>query len=176
MDLQEQSSSHHHPPAGSNESSPSPSAAKNQKRSRWKFLGSNVSIGTMAVVTIVVLYAFVHRVFLELPVDPGIIVAGRVHIIQLNVLNGTDASRLAQRTTDYLRARGFDVVEMGNSSIKNVEFTRVIDRAGNLEAAHQVAEALGVSIERVSQELDPTLYLDVSVIVGNDFEKLRPFQ
>lgn len=102
-------------------------------------------------------------------------VAGKTHTIQLNVLNGTDAPKLAQRTTDYLRARGFDVVEMGNAPGKSIQHTRVIDRAGSLEAAKQVAEALGVPQEHVTQEIDPTLYLDVSVVIGNDYQSLKPF-
>jgi len=52
----------------------------------------------------------------------------------------------------------------------------VIDRIGNLEAAQNVAEALGIPSERVRQDLKPQYYLDASVVIGRDYEQLRPFQ
>jgi hypothetical protein len=108
--------------------------------------------------------------------DPDVAVGGRVHVIQLDVLNGSGQPRLAQRVTDYLRARGFDVVELGNYRTSDVEETMVLDRAGNLQAAQQVAAALGLPAERAVQRLDKTLYLDVTVIIGRDFQRLKPLQ
>ncbi len=95
--------------------------------------------------------------------------------IQMDVLNGTGESRLAQRLTDYLRSRGFDVVETGNYR-EELEKTLVIDRAGNSQAALQVAQALGIPNNQVMQKVDKNLYLDVSVFVGKDYRTLRPFR
>jgi hypothetical protein len=106
---------------------------------------------------------------------PEVVVGGRTRVIQLDVLNGAGQPKLAQRVTDYLRARGFDVVEMGNYSTNDVEATMVLDRAGNLDAAKQVASALGVSEEQVHQKIDRSLYLDVSVILGKDYARLKVF-
>lgn len=101
---------------------------------------------------------------------------GKLHTIQLDVLNGSGTPKLSQRFTDYLRSRGFDVVEMGNYKDSRVERTRVIDRVGNLAAAQQVAQALGVPKDRVTQEVDRTMYLDVSVVIGKDYRSLKPLK
>ncbi len=98
---------------------------------------------------------------------------GRTQAIQLDVLNGTKEVKLAQRVTDYLRSQGFDVVEMGNYKSSSVESTLVLDRTGNLDAARQVAEVLGVPESNVKTSVDKSLFLDVSVIVGNDFKQLK---
>jgi hypothetical protein len=65
---------------------------------------------------------------------------------------------------------------MGNYKDSRVDFTRVIDRVGQLTAAQQVAEALGVPKERVTQEIDRNLYLDVSVVIGKDYKSLKPLK
>ena len=124
----------------------------------------------------VLIWAFVNRIFLDPPVEPETVIAGKTHTIQLDVLNGSGVPKLSQRFTDYLRARGFDVVEMGNYKDSKVENTRVIDRAGHLEAAQQVAEALGVPKTAVVQQIDRNAYLDVSVVIGKDFRLLKPFK
>lgn len=97
-------------------------------------------------------------------------------IIQVEVRNGAGIDELATRTTEYLRDQGFDVVDVGNYSSFDKKKSVVIDRIGNLEAAREVAEALGLPPDRVRQEIRPTYYLDASVIIGHDYEQLRPFQ
>jgi hypothetical protein len=128
-----------------------------------------------AVVTLLVLFAL--RSFLNNPdLEPEIRHDGRTRAIQLDVLNGTGEPKLAQRATDFLRARGFDVVEIGNVKDAGVEATLVIDRVGNIEAANLVAAALGVSEANVTQRIDKNLFLDVSVILGSDYKQLKAFQ
>jgi hypothetical protein len=39
-----------------------------------------------------------------------------------------------------------------------------------------VAEALGLPPERVRREVRRQYYLDASVIIGDDYKQLRPFQ
>lgn len=158
---------------------PQPEAGKRSRRARrWKFnvagLGRNGTLLLFSGLVLILLYAFVHRVFLAPPVEPEVVVDGKEHVIQLDVLNGSGVSKLAQRFTDYLRARGFDVVEMGNYKESNVSTTLVLDRSGNLQAAEQVAEALGIPRERVRQQIDRHAYLDVTVIIGKDFRSLKP--
>ena len=70
-------------------------------------------------------------------------------IIQMDVLNGCGVSGVADRFTDYLRAHGFDVVELGNYKINgqinyNIDETFVIDRIGNKANAIKIAESLGI--------------------------------
>ncbi|MBM4159798.1 MAG: LytR family transcriptional regulator [Ignavibacteria bacterium] len=151
---------------------------KRSKRSpsAWKRLTGSAALVGFGVVVLILAYSFVYRAFIDPPVEPEIMQGSRTHVIQLDVLNATGTPKLSQRFTDYLRARGFDVVEIGNYRESDLAFTRVIDRAGNMQAAHQVARALGVSDQRVVQEIDRNRYLDVTVVIGKDFRSLKPMQ
>ncbi len=151
-----------------------PNAKKRRKLLSWKGIGSNGPIFVFAVVVVVLIWSFVNRAFIDPPVKPETVQGGKTHTIQLDVLNGSGVPKLSQRFTDYLRARGFDVVEMGNYKDSKVENTRVIDRAGHPEAARQVAEALGVPKTAITQQIDRNAYLDVTVVIGKDFRLLKP--
>jgi hypothetical protein len=127
----------------------------------------------------VLLYAFASRTVFtgpspERPASDTSELVGQ--IIQVEIRNGAGVDHLAERTTQYLRDRGFDVVDVGNHSSFDQEHSVVIDRVGNPEAARNVAEALGIPPSRVQQEIRPAYYLDASVILGHDYEQLRPFQ
>ena len=92
--------------------------------------------------------------------------------VRVEVLNAAGIPRLAQRGTDLLRDRGFDVVFYGNASGYPPDSSLVVDRVGDLAAAMAVAEAIG--IERVRLDPDSTLYLEVTVILGRDWEGQAP--
>lgn len=94
-------------------------------------------------------------------------------IIQIEVLNGCGVSGIANSYTKLLRANGFDVVETGNFETFDLQETIIISRSGVMTNAHRVANALGVSEKNVIRESSPDYYLDVSVIIGNDYEKLN---
>jgi hypothetical protein len=158
-------------------STPQPVAPRQRIRKKpfqWKSAGSNGLFILFGLIVIVLAYSFINRIFIDPPVNAETNRGGKTHTIQLDVLNGSGTPRLGQRFTDYLRARGFDVVEMGNFKESGVELTRVIDRSGDLTAARQVAEALGVPKARVIQQIDKNAYLDVSVVIGKDFKSLKP--
>ena len=63
---------------------------------------------------------------------------------------------------------------MKNYKTSNVAQTLVIDRVGDLAAARRVAASLGVAENNVIQQLNPDYFVDVSVVIGEDFQKLRP--
>jgi hypothetical protein len=96
--------------------------------------------------------------------------AGRVRV---QVLNATPTKGLARRATDVLRDRGYDVLEMGNAPRgTNPAASVVYDRVGNLEAARGVGAALGIA--RVETRRDPTLLLEVTVVLGSDWRAPGP--
>lgn len=95
-------------------------------------------------------------------------------IIQLDVLNGCGISGVADRFTDYLRYHNFDVVKVGNYISFNVDETFVIDRIGNKANAFKVAEALGIEKVKVIEQLNEDYFLDVSLVIGKDYYKLKP--
>ena len=94
--------------------------------------------------------------------------------IEVQVLNATGEKNLALEVTEYLRGRGFDVVELGNADMPQSAATVVIDRCGRPEPARRVAAALGVPSPQVVSKPDRGLYLDVTVVLGRDFRKLQP--
>ncbi|HEY9165178.1 MAG TPA: LytR C-terminal domain-containing protein [Candidatus Kryptonia bacterium] len=95
-------------------------------------------------------------------------------LIQVSVRNECGAADMAMVFTSYLRRRGFDVVEATNGEVFNRPNTTVIDASGNYTNALRVAEALGVNKTNVITKLDPRSYVDVEVLIGKDFQDLKP--
>ena len=98
------------------------------------------------------------------------------HSLEVEVLDGAGNMRAAQRMTNFLRAKGYDVVEMKKNNGDVEERTFLFDRSGNLDAAKKLATVLGVSQDKVFQKIDHTLYLDITVVVGKDYARLKAFQ
>jgi hypothetical protein len=83
--------------------------------------------------------------------------------IRVQVLNATTTRGLAQRATEYLRDRGFDVVDIGNNR-ERLDSTLVLDRSNHPEWARRVAAAMGGA--KVLARPDSSRYLDVTVLIG----------
>ena len=83
--------------------------------------------------------------------------------VKVQVLNGTKTRGLARRATQLLRDRGFDVVDMGNTSDSS-DTTLVYDLSGHPDWAERVARNFTPS--RVQMRPDSSRYLDVSVVLG----------
>ncbi|OGU70845.1 MAG: hypothetical protein A2V93_03130 [Ignavibacteria bacterium RBG_16_34_14] len=96
-------------------------------------------------------------------------------IIQLEVLNGCGITGIAEKLTNYLRQKDFDVVQVGNYTSFDIDNTLVVDRTGNKNNALKVAEALGIDSKNVIQQINNDYFLDVSLIIGKDFNRLEPF-
>lgn len=96
--------------------------------------------------------------------------------IQLEILNGTSQSGVASIFTDFLRKQGFDVVDYGNYQSTDEPKTLIIDRSGNSSKCKKIAGILGISEKQIIQQLNSTLYVDATVVIGKDFKELKPFQ
>jgi hypothetical protein len=158
----------HHTPR-----TPDPSTA--QSRSPLTRKQSRFVVAAVLLVGTAGLLAMVSGAFGGGDDDARIVVDERERSIQLDVVNAAGTSRLAQKLTEYLRSKGFDVVEIGTLR-DQLEKTLVIDRSGNAGAALRVAEAIGVLPDQVVQKIDRNLYLDVSVFIGKDYQTLKPFR
>ncbi len=95
-------------------------------------------------------------------------------VIQMDVLNGCGARGAGSKMTKMLRGMGFDVVELKNYSSFDVTETLVIDRVGNLAAARSVAGAIGVRESNVVQQINPDYFVDVTIVIGDDYLSLKP--
>lgn len=151
--------------------------AKSERESGSALL--NASLLILGLFVAVLLYALVVRVATPRS-DPHRAVDAPTHligdIIQVDVRNACGVSGLAGETRNFLRQQGFDVVEVGDHSNRDLAHSMVVDRAGDLRTAQKVARALGIPDDRVVQDIRESYYLDVSVLVGKDYEQLRPFR
>lgn len=145
----------------------------NEENPRHLFLNS--VIGFLGVLLFILIIALFSRILYPRIVadrtteDPALI----SEVIQLEVLNGCGITGIATRFTDRLREYGFDVVETGNYDHFDVSETFVISRSGQMENAYRVANALGISREQVIREQSPDFYLDVTLVIGTDYESLN---
>lgn len=146
------------------------------RSSRWLTVGILCLLATVGVMG----YFLLNRFVLAPPVDATIessdmlVRAGEQ--IQVNIMNGCGADGIARQAMDYLRARGFDVVEITNYDHFAVEHSFLIDRVGDTLSAHKVAYALGMPDSLIVEERDSTLYLRSSIVLGKDYAVLKPFQ
>jgi hypothetical protein len=85
--------------------------------------------------------------------------------VRVEVLNGGQRSGMARVATGELRDDGFDVVYFGNGSPRDSSV--VLARTDRVEFAREVADALG--IRTVLAEPDSNLYLDVTVVLGQEW-------
>jgi hypothetical protein len=97
-------------------------------------------------------------------------------IVQLEVLNGCGTSGIAEKFTDYLRSRNFDVVSRGNYRSFDIDNSFVIDRTGNVANAEKVADILGIDRKYIVQQMNNDYFLDVSLVIGRDFNNLKPLK
>ena len=96
--------------------------------------------------------------------------------IRIEVLNGCGVSGVAEKLTDSLRAKGFDVVRLGNYRTFEIANTILIDRNANIVNAEKVAMAVGLNSESIIQQVNPEYLLDVTFILGKDYKKLIPLK
>jgi len=84
------------------------------------------------------------------------------------VLNGCGEEDIGLLTTRYLRdpERGLDVVDFKNADSFDYEESIVVDRAGDMGAAMELARML--RIPNVIQQIPETPLVDIIIIVGAD--------
>lgn len=95
-------------------------------------------------------------------------------IIQVEVLNGCGVEGIASQFTNFLRDKNFDVVSIGNFKSDNMEETIIIDRIGNKANAEKLADVLGVSKMNIVEHLNKDYFLDATLVIGKDYNKLEP--
>jgi LCP family protein required for cell wall assembly len=87
---------------------------------------------------------------------------------RISVQNGTNVEGLAAGVQASLKAKGFDVVEVGNASGDHPH-TVIIDYHGRQQYTQALAAALGVPLTAINPALDANNPLDALVILGDDF-------
>ena len=136
----------------------------------------NSIIFVLAVVVIYMSYLLITKIHFKSSGDFSEVKKPIPSTVQVEVLNGCGVSGVADTLTDFLRNHHFDVVQIGNYISYDVEKSIVIDRTGNMINAFKVADSLGISRKNVIQQMNNNYLLDVSLIIGKDFNSLKPYQ
>jgi hypothetical protein len=140
----------------------------------WSF------VSMVVLIVLLLLWQFVMSALVNHPVSGELnktdLLVRKGERIQLNVWNGSGRMRLAQKFTDYLRARKFDVVEMENYRDTDVARTYIIDRVGDSLSSVKIAYALGVNDSLIRREIDTEEYVKADLIIGRDYEQLNPMK
>jgi hypothetical protein len=93
--------------------------------------------------------------------------------LRVEVLNGCGIERLALKVTDILREQGFNVVRIGNTGGEVHQETIVIERSSEaMEHAQYFSRRIGCA--NTGKDVDPALYVDITLILGQDYQKLFP--
>lgn len=148
---------------------------QSEKPSSIDSLFLNAAIGFLSILLIVLLVALSTRIIYPRIFNQRAEVKSQLisEIIQIEVLNGCGISGIANTYTNVLRSNGFDVVETGNFDHFNLQESIVISRSGVLDNAKRVAMALGIEEIHVIREESPDYFLDVTVVIGHDYEQLN---
>ncbi|MGA0833570.1 MAG: LytR C-terminal domain-containing protein [Candidatus Kapaibacteriota bacterium] len=132
-----------------------------------------IALGGAGMVVLAGAAIFVWRL-LNPPVIPYVETEGPRMVIQVDVVNASNVSRAGKRVMEFLRERGFDVVELSTAT-ELADSSMVIDRLGDRTSALKVATVLGIADSMVVSNLDSMLFVRASVIVGKDLRSLEPF-
>lgn len=96
--------------------------------------------------------------------------------IRVRVVNISGITGLARRTTQHLRAYGFDVIDFASAPTERGAATRIVVHTGHDEWGERVRKAMGKGTIR--SLLDSSRYTDLTVFVGDDWRSpaktLRP--
>ena len=88
--------------------------------------------------------------------------------IKMEILNGSGNPGQAQNLRNYFIEYGFNVVHYGNALRNDYESTMVVDRIGRPSLAKRIADI--INCKEVYTRVDDSLLVDVTIIIGNDFE------
>lgn len=140
-------------------------------RRRWQLRQWLVVVAVGSAVAVLVA-SLVWRFFVAASVDPRLDEAGDRRI-QVRVLNAAGVPQLARTVQQYLRRRGFDVVDVATAPALEPR-SSIVDHVGDSAAVAQVQTALGIATVR--RDIDSDLVLHCSVVLGADWKTLRPFR
>jgi hypothetical protein len=93
--------------------------------------------------------------------------------IRVEVLNGCGIPKLARGVSWELRRLGLDVVSVGDARQQDFDQTVIVERRSEkLRNARKLAVAIGC--KRILKDIDSTLYLEATLILGSDYQKFFP--
>ncbi len=156
-------------------SSDEPAASPRRKKKQQRFSIVKFIAGLAIVALAVTVYVLANRNTPASNESAKHVLTAAGKIPEVEVLDGIGNMKVAQRATDYIRSVGYDVVEMKRNAEGVEGKSFIIDHTGNPAAAKQLALAMGISETKVFQKINPKLLLDITVVIGEDYQSLAPF-
>lgn len=154
------------------------STSSNTKPNRKNSSFSNIVLITLIVVLSAIIIFLAYSLYMKIQnISESKNKLGQNRpsaIIQVEVLNGCGVDGAAAKYTNYLRQKNFDVVQVGNFRSDTIEETIVIDRSGNTANAEKLALVLGIEKKNIIQQLNKEYLLDATLVIGRDYNKLKP--
>lgn len=165
-----------------------------QSRGSVKTWAINFVIGALAVVVLGFVYSSINRIqdnkqavadlsleesiekYEEKSLAKELYERKQFPDVWVEVLNGNGVAGVAGSFTDYLREQGFDVQRTDNAPNFSYATTQVIARSDERGKALAVAHALQIDTSDVIINPDPSLQLDVTVILGKDYKELPVYE
>ena len=131
-----------------------------------------ISIIILTVLTIFLGYKLLSSLDVFNSSGEGNELVQKNRIIQLEILNGCGIAGIADKFTDELRKKNFDVVHTGNYRSFNIDESIVISRTHDTENAKLVAKALGIDETKIIMQANKDYFLDATLIIGKDYKQL----
>ena len=143
--------------------------ATERRRPIWPW----VLIAVLGAVVLVFLGSLVWRL-INPPVSPLVNEEDPRSTIQVDVVNASGRQGAGRHTLEFLRERGFDVVEISSASDRPKR-SLVIDRMGDKVSARKIANALGIADTLISTDIDSMRFVRATILLGADIDNLEPF-
>jgi len=89
---------------------------------------------------------------------------------KISVLNGTKNEGLAEQVANYLRGKGYKIVEAGRSDRDDYPKTIIVDYTGKTYTLGKLSEDIGVPLKEIRSNPSLQSGVDIRIIVGTDFK------
>tara|TARA_B100001250_G_C19565142_1_gene685127 strand:- start:155 stop:718 length:564 start_codon:yes stop_codon:yes gene_type:complete len=103
------------------------------------------------------------------------------HKIVVEVLNGCGQGKIASMYQNFLRSEGFDVMDAKNALTTTGAYdyshkkTKIQIHRGEMEMAYFLSNLMGINDSLIIIKDDETLMIDISLIIGKDFQDLSSY-
>lgn len=86
----------------------------------------------------------------------------------ISIYNGSGDAALAERTAEYLRSQGANIVQVG-SAAQSYAATTVVDHTGNPYALQYLQDLMGIAPGKILIEFDPNAAAGIELFLGSDW-------
>jgi len=89
--------------------------------------------------------------------------------VRVEVLNGSATAGLGQRAANYLKAQGFNVVNVADAERSDYRSSMVQVLTSDRKTAEELAATLKMPVSAVTETPTPNALADIRIVVGQDF-------